>query len=74
MTNWPGPKLTLVVREFCLEADRTGLLVDLVVDHLQHAGVEFRLTVGREGLGGQLSGGDGFGQCRQLLLRQREEH
>ncbi len=53
-----GPKLALFVREFGFEADRAGLLIDLIVDDLKRAGIKFGLAVGRKGLRRQLTLGN----------------
>ena len=68
------PQLQVLVGEVGLEADGAGRLIDLVVDHLELAGVEHVLAVGLQRLNLQRVLGHRPVDVGQVLLGQGEQY
>jgi hypothetical protein len=69
-----GPKPLIIVGEYGLESDRTGALIDLIVDEFEPSLSEFDPIVLIVGLDDRRSAAGSVGDLGQILLWQREDH
>src|SRR5690349_2460653 len=69
-----GPELQFGIREFGLELYGAGRLVDLIVDHPEHAAIDHRIVVRALGFDAERALFEGGVHLREILLRQIEKH